>query len=53
MATVVLPRDVADQLASIRASVADIIPGGRDPERSYMAKHEALRLLDRLGARRG
>lgn len=53
MATVALPRDVTEQLASIRASVADIIPGGRDPERSYMAKHEALRLLDRLGARRG
>ena len=52
MATITLPRDVADQLAAIRSSVADIIPGGRDPERSYMAKHEALRLLDRLVSRR-
>ena len=53
MTIAALPRHVADQLNKIRAYVADIIPGGRDPERSYIAKREALRLLDRLGARRG
>jgi hypothetical protein len=43
-----LPRHVIDQLDAIRTQVRDIIPGGRDPERSHMAKDEAIRGIDRL-----
>jgi len=42
------PALLKEQLTEIRAAVRSIIPGGRDPERSYHAKDEALRGLDRL-----
>ena len=38
-------------LTSDGVGTNEIMPGGRDPRRSYMAKHKALRLLDPLGAR--
>ncbi|HLZ78822.1 MAG TPA: hypothetical protein VKQ09_05730 [Sphingomonas sp.] len=48
MSTAQLPAVVVAKLIEIRQEVRDIIPGGRDPERSYHAKDEALRGLNRL-----
>ena len=39
-------------LAALRDHVAAIIPGGRNPEPSYMSKADALRLIDRVMQRR-
>lgn len=43
-----LPDGYIDALVAIRSEVRSIIPGGRDPERSYHAKDAAVRGLDRL-----
>ena len=35
-------------LTALRQHIAAIVPGGRDPEPSYMSKADALRIVDRV-----
>lgn len=39
------------ELTELRQLVASIIPGGRDPEPSYISKADALRIIDRVMGR--